>query len=277
MTTRQRNAAGDVARSVRAGGRSRGGRPAALAVLTVLLCACSFQDEPDPAVMDGLAEMEVRMRLLQSEVSDLRRALAAREQGPDETARQAEAALQARFDTLEQRLAALPDALADRCPSPPPAAPVSAQCNPDIRRVIVSGDRLVVGEVERVWIDPPGSFLMARMDPTAEFSFIHADEVVEFERDGSRWVRFGITVGEETTSIERPLKRFVRARDERRPVVDLRVQLGDVRETLEFAPADLSGDEQPVILGRNFLTDVALLDVGKRHVQPAPHAPDGGS
>jgi hypothetical protein len=104
---------------------------------------------------------------------------------------------------------------------------------------------------------------------------MHAEDLVEFERDGNKWVRFGVSVEEETVTVERPLKRFVRARNDRRPIVDLRVQLGDVRETVEFVLADLSDQDHPVALGRNFLTDVALVDVGREHVQPAFQPPNG--
>ena len=224
--------------------------------------------------MDSLAEMEIRIRLLQSELTDVRRAIAERDveqqRGPG-----TDDLLQTRLDELQQHIDALPETLAGLCPAPSQAS-VNPQCEPEVQRVVVSGDKLVVGEVERVWVEPPGAFLVARIDAAAEHSFVQAQEVVEFERDGSKWVRFGITVQEETMSVERPLKRFVRARNDRRPLVDLRVQLGDVRESVEFALADLSGEDQPVVLGRNFLTDLALLDVGSKNLQPAFKAPDAG-
>jgi hypothetical protein len=55
--------------------------------------------------------------------------------------------------------------------------------------------------------------------------------------------------------------------------VELRVQIGDVRETVEFVLTSPSGQDQSLVLGRNFLTDVALVDVAKKHVQPAPKLP----
>lgn len=225
-------------------------------------------------MMDSLAEMEIRIRLLQSELTDVRRALA---ESDIQRGRHVETenALQVRLEDLRESVAALPDALKELCPAPQAPAVVAARCDPEVQRVMVSGDKLVVGEVEQVWLDPPASFMTARIDASAEHSFLHAEEVVEFERDGNKWIRFGVTVEEETVSVERPLKRFVRARNERRAIVDLRVQVGDVRETVEFALGDLSGQDQPVVLGRNFLTDVALLDIGRRNVQPAFQAPNG--
>jgi hypothetical protein len=238
-----------------------------------LLAGCASRGT-DPRLMDSLAEMEIRIRLLQSELTDMRQAMAERaarrERGDDGDGQQR--ALQTGLDELQQQVAALPEQLAAACPARPEPQ-VNTQCEAEVQRVVVSGDKLVVGEVERIWVDPPGAFLQAKVDAAADYSFIDAEEVVEFERDGNRWIRFGVAVGEETMNVERPLKRFARARSERRPVVDLRVQLGDVREAVEFALADLSDQDQPVVLGRNFLTDVALLDVARKHVQPASPAP----
>lgn len=248
-----------------------------LGVIVLLLAAagCTAM-RPDPAVMDSLAEMEIRMRLLQSELNDVRQALAEREDRRDARAG-SEQALQNRLDDLQQGLADLPERLAQMCPELPASATVNTQCEatPEVQRVVVSGDKLVVGQEERVWLEPPGRFLVAHVSASAEQSRIHTEAVVDFERDGNRWVRFDITDGEESLTLERPLKRSARVDGERRPVVSLRVQLGDVRETVEFALMPLSEDNRPLLLGRNFLTDVALVDVARKYVQPAFEAPAG--
>lgn len=245
------------------------------ALLLAMFCTGGCVSQPsDSAMMDSLAEMEIRIRLLQSELTDLRRTMADNasrppESEPPEAVREL---LESRLETLQARVDALPQEFAAACP-PRPASEVPNQCKPQIQRVVVSGDKLVVGQVERVWLEPPGAFLQARIDAAAEYSFIAAEEPVEFERDGNKWIRFGVTVDEQSTTVERPLKRVVRARNERRPVVDLRVQIGDVRQSVEFALADPGGQTQPLVLGRNFLTDVALLDVGRQNVQPPFPAP----
>lgn len=244
--------------------------------LLVLAVGGCVSRGPNYAVLDSLAEMEIRIRLLQSEVTDVRRAIAAGEAQRNQRSA-TEDVLQTQLGDLQQRITSLPERLAELCPNLPDSATVNSQCprSPEVQRVVVSGDKLVVGEVERVWIDPPAALLLARIDSAAAHSFMHAEDLVEFERDGNKWVRFGVSVEEETVTVERPLKRFVRARNDRRPIVDLRVQLGDVRETVEFVLADLSDQDHPVALGRNFLTDVALVDVGREHVQPAFQPPNG--
>jgi hypothetical protein len=237
------------------------------------LCACATEP-PDPALLDNLSEMQIRMRLLQTDLADMRRTLAENEAQRERTSSQDNSTdvLQARLDDLQTRLTALPATIAELCPERPDSALVTTQCatTPNVERVIVSGDKLVVGEEERVWLTPPGVLLTARIDPVLETSVLRATEVVEFERDGNKWVRFQVPVAEEPVTVERRLRRYVRvAGNGRRPAVDMRVQLGDVRQSVEMALTDPSGTEAPVTLGRNFLTDVALLDVARRFIQPA--------
>ncbi len=55
----------------------------------------------------------------------------------------------------------------------------------------------------------------------------------------------------------------------RRPVVNMRVRMGDVEDSFDFTLADRAHLNYQIILGRNFLADVALVDVGQRFVQPA--------
>ena len=134
----------------------------------------------------------------------------------------------------------------------------------------MSGDKMVVGELERVWIDPPGAFLIARIDTGAHSSSVHAENLVELERDGDDWVRFDLILNDEITTLERQVERYVRVYQQadrqgtRRPVVSIRLKLGDVQDTFEFTLADRSHLEYQMILGRNFLADMALIDVGKQ-------------
>lgn len=245
------------------------------ALWLTLLPACMNQ-QPDTAVLDNLAQMQIRMQLLQTELAGVRRSLSEHDEQREQARRQAgRAVLEDRFDDLQTRLAALPEAMAELCPEPAGSAIVTTQCesSPNVQRVVVSGDKLVVGEAERVWLDPPGMLLTARIDAGAAGSVLNAREIVEFERDGNKWVRFDLTVDEETMTVERRLQRYVRravpGNGGRHPAVDMRVQIGDVRQNVEMALADLGDVPEPVILGRNYLTDVALLDVARKFVQPA--------
>lgn len=150
--------------------------------------------------------------------------------------------------------------------------------NPEVRTVVMQGDKMVVGSVERIWIDPPGVLRTARVDSGAESSSLHAQDLVEFERDGNDWVRFVFRSehkDDKPVVVEKKVVRHVRVvqqsnpEGDRRPVVEMRVILGDIQGSFEFTLADRGHLDQGVLLGRNFLTDVAVVDVGRSFVQKA--------
>ncbi|MFU8814019.1 MAG: ATP-dependent zinc protease [Pseudomonadales bacterium] len=231
----------------------------------------------DPAMLDNVNQLQLRIQMLQHELAAVRQGLADR---GDQQAVVSET-VEARLASMQARMEALPEELAELCPAPTQPPPGNARSNAavELPRVSTSSEKLVVGEMERVWLDPPGTLLVAKLDVGVEISALSAQEVVVFERDGSRWVRFNIFVSDEPVSIERPLRRSVRVpppydgSGSRRPVVSLRLQLGEVRETVEVALLDLPDDEYNLVLGRRFLTDLALLDVGQKFVQPAHQGP----
>lgn len=182
--------------------------------------------------------------------------------------------LSRKITSLNDEVEAIPAAMTAICSLP--TTTVTTQCDQDqrIQTVVMSGDKMVVGEMERVWIDPPGAGLIARVDTGAHSSSLHAEGLVEFERDGDDWVRFELILNEEVTTLERPVTRHVRVYQQadpvgtRRPVVAMRLRLGDVQDTFEFTLADRSHLDFQMLLGRNFLTDMALVDVGRQFVQP---------
>lgn len=247
--------------------------------MAAALAGCMMQPAPvqvepviDPGISGDLTDMQIRIQMLQSELNGLREGL--RDRGAREAA--AADSLESRLATVQERIESLPEELVSLCPDLPDSATVTTQCEGigEVQRVVVSGDKLVVGQFERVWIDPPDAAIVARIDAGSETSALAAEEIVDFERDGNRWVRFNVQIDGQPVTIERPIKRTARVAltqggTARRPVIDLRLQLGDVRETVDFALSDHLGDDHGMVLGRNFLTDVALIDIGTRFVQPA--------
>lgn len=179
-------------------------------------------------------------------------------------------------DQLGTAITVLPDTLKSMCP--PPSETDSPRCdeNPEIERVMISGDKMVLGELESVWIDPPGMNLIAQIDTGASANSLNAEGMVLFERDGDDWVRFHVrdSTSDELIELEREVVRFVRVYQQadpegtRRPVVNMRLRLGDVRDTFEFTLADRSHLNHQILLGRSFITDIALVDVGRQFVQP---------
>ncbi|MCG5549072.1 ATP-dependent zinc protease [Halorhodospira halochloris] len=144
----------------------------------------------------------------------------------------------------------------------------------------VSGERMYVfGEVEPIQLDPPGLEFDARVDSGANTSSIDARNIEEFERDGEPWVRFEIKDRDsgDRLAIERPKKRTIRisqaAGTEERPVVELHATIGELSERVEFTLTDRSHLSYPILVGRNMLRDVVLVDVGLQRAT-TPATPD---
>jgi hypothetical protein len=143
------------------------------------------------------------------------------------------------------------------------------------------GDKQLVGSIERVHLSPPGITLLARIDTGAESSSLDARDITEFKRDGNTWVRFRIITGEDEQSveIERRVVRHVRilqsSATERRPVVRLRIAVGAHAQLAEFTLSDREHLSYPVLIGRNVLTDVMVVDVSRTHIAPLADAHTG--
>lgn len=135
----------------------------------------------------------------------------------------------------------------------------------------------VLGEVERVLVDPPALVLEARLDTGANGSIIDARNTREFERDGKTWVKFSVLDpdGGNPTELSRPVVRSstIKGSSTKRYVVTLHVRLGEIDQYTEFSLADRSGQGHPVVLGRNFLRDQAVVDVSRRFTVSAPARP----
>ena len=151
------------------------------------------------------------------------------------------------------------------------ACEVPAEVVPD-----PSAAKMTVGSVETILITPPGISVPARVDTGADSNSLTATALVYFERDGDDWVRFDVEVESGAHTIERRVLRHVRVLQQsdvegtRRPVVVLRVQIGDLFGSFEFNLSDRTHLRHPVILGRDFLMDTMLVDVSRQFVQPLP-------
>lgn len=137
----------------------------------------------------------------------------------------------------------------------------SAEAMPDVK------EKLVMGWLETVFLQPINLRVTAKLDTGAKTSSVHAGKVERFERDGVPWVRFAFIAGEDKKSllIERPLVRTAiikerQSRSSTRDVVKLTIcKNGKYYET-EFTLNDRSNFNYPILLGRSFLAEVALVD-----------------
>ncbi len=141
----------------------------------------------------------------------------------------------------------------------------------------VPRERVVMGWVEYVAIEPWGLRLKAKLDSGAKTSSMHAQNIEHFRRSGDRWVRFRLESqatgkGERHTfTMERPLVREVRIKAHggsllSRPVVTLDFCLNGSSYETQFTLTDRSNFLYPVLLGRRFLEHVALIDPGATYL-----------
>jgi hypothetical protein len=165
-----------------------------------------------------------------------------------------------------------------------PPVPEPRACDAESRDTGTSDrvkGKLVVGEVEKTFLVGPNLIYDARIDSGAETSSMDARNVQRFERDGQEWVRFDIPVpGKDDTfeSLEREVARNVRIIQaneedhERRAVVELQFRIGDHEQKAEFTLTDRGHLTYSLLIGRNILRDVMLIDVGREYGTELPRS-----
>lgn len=137
--------------------------------------------------------------------------------------------------------------------------------------------KLILGESEWVYVEEANGAFQSRVDTGAATSSISATDITVFEREGKRWVKFKMPLDNgKNLDIEAPFVRYVRIKQasaessDRRPVVRLTMQLGSLTEKAEFSLKDRSEMDFSLLLGREFIKDVAVVDVAREFVQPKP-------
>ncbi|WP_245652090.1 ATP-dependent zinc protease family protein [Methylophaga muralis] len=157
------------------------------------------------------------------------------------------------------------------------AAANSQSCPPPAPMTL--GDKLVLGQSEWLWIEAVNRVFPARVDTGATTSSLTAQDIVTLERDGQKWARFTIVPEEGSDNsyeVEAPIARIANIRQsstneiDKRPVVRLTIKIGNMTDTAEFTLTDRSHMNYPILLGREFLKDIAVVDVAKKNVQPKP-------
>ncbi|MGF1740212.1 ATP-dependent zinc protease [Vibrio profundum] len=134
--------------------------------------------------------------------------------------------------------------------------------------------KVILGSQEWVYIPGLEGAYEARVDSGATTSSISAVNIVPFERDGHDWVKFNVEHDAATSKeIALPVERWVKVRqansdqEEKRPVVVSWVEVGKIKDKTEFTLTDRTHLQFPILLGRSFLKDVAIVDVSRKHVQ----------
>ncbi|WP_372881016.1 RimK/LysX family protein [Psychromonas sp.] len=138
-------------------------------------------------------------------------------------------------------------------------------------------NKSILGESEWVYVSAVKRNFKARIDTGATTASINATNIERFERDGKKWVRFNLAHEEDATPqvIEAKIVRLVRIIQSSDPedtqgrvVVNLHVRIGKVAGETEFTLTDRTHMEFPILIGRSFLQDVAVVDVSKEYIYP---------
>lgn len=128
----------------------------------------------------------------------------------------------------------------------------------------------VLGWVEKGLILPEQVAVKFKLDTGALTSSMHAENIDRFEKNGDEWVRFTVeledvdTDKDVRTRLERKMVRDIKVRGaggaEERPVVLMRVCLGNRMYEEQFSLNDRDKMNYPVLIGRRTLEKVGLVD-----------------
>jgi hypothetical protein len=143
------------------------------------------------------------------------------------------------------------------------AAPLSQGSSQDPGKVIA-------GWIEKISLVEHPLILKAKLDTGAKTSSIHAINVEQFKKDGDRWVRFDLLLTDvndkqHTIHMETPKARRVRIKNtdgdhDRRAVVELEICFDGRKHVTEFTLANRAEYIYDVLLGREFLQGIAVID-----------------
>jgi hypothetical protein len=130
--------------------------------------------------------------------------------------------------------------------------------------------KVIAGWVEKISLVEQPLILKAKLDTGAKTSSIHAINVEPFLHEGERWVRFDLLLSDvddkqHTLHLEKPRSRRVRIKNndgeyDRRAVVELEICFDGRKHRTEFTLADRSEYIYDVLLGREFLQGIAVVD-----------------
>lgn len=115
----------------------------------------------------------------------------------------------------------------------------------------------------------------AKIDTGARTSSLHATDIERFERNGQRWLRFQLDIGEGQSEpviceVPRADRRVITSSNgeaQERPIIKTMLQLGNQSFRAEFSLADRSDMRFPILVGRTALRKRFLVASGRSYLQ----------
>lgn len=146
-------------------------------------------------------------------------------------------------------------------------------------------DKIIMGWMEAAGLPDWDVLVKAKLDTGAKTCSIDAHNIEFFKKAGTDWVRFTLDLPkgkankELKVKVERPIIRYAaikshHSKNQRRPVISLPITLGGKNYQPEFTLIDRSQFLNPILLGREFLQDVAIIDPDHRFLLGVPDGID---
>lgn len=136
----------------------------------------------------------------------------------------------------------------------------------------VKDSKIIVGKNEYIYIPSEKLKLKAKIDTGATTTSIHALNIKPFERDGKKWIKFDLVDADgKLINKALPISRTVYikrhgAKNQKRYVVKMRINLATSSQLVDVTLTDRSKFTYPVLIGKNYLNGVILVDVSKKYM-----------
>lgn len=138
----------------------------------------------------------------------------------------------------------------------------------------VTGEKSVIGRVEWLWLPGEQRYFPSQVNTALDESLIYASDIVRFEREGEAWLRFSVEHLDWPSEIETKVlahKRFSypgTVTVTKVPVVSIPIELSRHNDAIEFLIIERKKTYPQFVVGRNFLTDIAVVDVSQKYTVP---------
>ena len=133
--------------------------------------------------------------------------------------------------------------------------------------------RVISGWVEKIRINGHDFEVKAKLDTGARTSSIHAKDIKSYKKDDERWVKFTLVLKDSKDNIhqiqvDKPRSRRTNIKNhdgdhDKRHVVDFEICFNGKVYTTEFTLADRTEYIYDILLGRQFLKKIAIVDPNK--------------
>lgn len=129
------------------------------------------------------------------------------------------------------------------------------------------GSKQIIGMAEKVFIEPGALTLEGRIDTGANSTSLDAQNLEIVNEDGQEWAMFTL----KGTPIRSKVVKYVLIKQhgqasQRRPVIMLKITLGNVTQVVPTTLTDRSNFKYKILIGVNFLKDHFIVDVSRKYV-----------